>query len=127
MDRCDAATFNAALGPGTCVRTAGGITFERFLSELAQTGTVGAWSFTPRVIHVHEEIDLPVVNVGGEAHTFTEVEEFGGGIVPELNQLTGLITVAPECAALAGTDFSFLAISSGGVALNLGCWRSESL
>ena len=40
---------------------------------------------------------LLAVNNGGEAHTFTEVEEFGGGIVPMLNDLSGLTTVAPEC------------------------------
>jgi hypothetical protein len=41
-------------------------------------------------------------NRGGETHTFTEVDEFGGGFVDQLNRLTGLTEVAPECAALAG-------------------------
>ena len=36
-------------------------------------------------------------NRGGEEHTFTEVEEFGGGVVPFLNNLVGLTTIAPEC------------------------------
>ena len=45
---------------------------------------------------------LVATNRGGETHTFTEVDEFGGGFVPELNRLTGLTEVAPECAALAG-------------------------
>jgi hypothetical protein len=48
---------------------------------------------------------LVATNRGGETHTFTEVEEFGGGIVPQLNQLTGLTDVAPECTQLAGKDF----------------------
>ena len=48
---------------------------------------------------------LVATNRGGEAHTFTEVEEFGGGIVPQLNDVLGLTTVAPECSQLAGTDF----------------------
>ena len=39
---------------------------------------------------------------GGEEHTFTEVAEFGGGVVPPLN--SGVPT-RPECLALAPTDF----------------------
>ena len=42
---------------------------------------------------------LVATNRGGEVHTFTEVEEFGGGIVPDLNELTGLPTVAPRVHA----------------------------
>jgi hypothetical protein len=45
------------------------------------------------------------INRGGEVHTFTEVEEFGGGIVPLLNQLSHNTAVAPECQALAPSDF----------------------
>jgi len=33
------------------------------------------------------------------------VEEFGGGIVPDLNQRMGLTNVAPECNQLAPTAF----------------------
>jgi hypothetical protein len=32
-------------------------------------------------------------------------QEFGGGIVPELNELTGLTTIAPECNQLVPSDF----------------------
>jgi hypothetical protein len=45
------------------------------------------------------------VNRGGEVHTFTEVEEFGGGIVPPLNVLTNNPVIAPECASLGPDDF----------------------
>ena len=48
---------------------------------------------------------LMATNKGGETHTFTEVDEFGGGIVDQLNQLSGLTTVAPECSALTPRDF----------------------
>ena len=44
-------------------------------------------------------------NKGGEEHTFTEVENFGGGIVPLLNDLSHNSTVAPECTALEEDDF----------------------
>jgi hypothetical protein len=45
------------------------------------------------------------VNHGGEVHTFTEVEEFGGGIVPALNNLAHTPVEAPECKALESDDF----------------------
>ena len=45
------------------------------------------------------------INRGGEVHTFTEVEEFGGGIVPPLNDLSHNPVVAPECASLDPDDF----------------------
>jgi plastocyanin len=48
---------------------------------------------------------LLAVNHGGETHTFTEVEEYGGGIVPMLNELSGMTTVAPEYQALQPGDF----------------------
>lgn len=38
-------------------------------------------------------------NVGGEVHTFTEVEEFGGGIVPRLNELAGVSVLHPPVDA----------------------------
>jgi hypothetical protein len=49
---------------------------------------------------------LVATNRGGELHTFTEVDEFGGGIVADLNELTGRTDhVAPECTTLTGSDF----------------------
>ena len=48
---------------------------------------------------------LVATNHGGETHTFTEVDEFGGGIVPLLNELTGMTEVAPECSQLASKHF----------------------
>jgi hypothetical protein len=48
---------------------------------------------------------LVVVNQGGEVHTFTEVEDFGGGSVLALNELSGNPVPAPECLNLAPGDF----------------------
>jgi hypothetical protein len=42
-------------------------------------------------------------NRGGEEHTSTEVDEYGGGVVQVLNELIGLTEVGPECAALGTT------------------------
>ena len=104
MDACDPTSFNAAIGAGTCVRN-GGVTFAKFLQLLGKHQKVGAWHFAPSVLNVRVGQELLAVNRGGEEHTFTEVEEFGGGIVPELNQLSGQTTVAPECEELDADDF----------------------
>jgi plastocyanin len=104
MDACDAETFNAALGPGTCTRL-GGLNFTKFISLLGQHHSVGAWHFSPPKLNARVGQELLAVNQGGEEHTFTEVEEFGGGIIPALNSLSGNPVPAPECLALAPEDF----------------------
>jgi plastocyanin len=95
-DDCDPATFNAALGAGTCVG-AGSTTFSVFNATLNATGSVPAWRFDPVELTVDEGTSLSVNNLGGEDHTFTEVEAFGGGEVEPLNQASGNPTEAPEC------------------------------
>jgi len=104
FDACDPETFNAALGAGTCIRS-GGVRFDKFLDLLGLHHSIGGWHFAPPNVTMRVGQDLVAENHGGEVHTFTEVEEFGGGIVPLLNELTGLTTVAPECQRLAGGDF----------------------
>lgn len=103
-DACDPASFDAVLGEGTCTRS-GGVKFDQFIALLTRNGTIGSWNFAPGHVEARVGQVLLAINRGGEAHTFTEVEEFGGGIVPVLNQLTGNTTVAPECQALAPGDF----------------------
>jgi hypothetical protein len=47
-DACDPKTFNAALGPGTCVPGQHGTTkLEFFLGELQTDKIAGAWRFDP--------------------------------------------------------------------------------
>jgi hypothetical protein len=104
LDACDPDTFNAAIGPGTCLRS-GGMTFDRFIAQLTQLGFVGPWQFAPKNAQVHVGQTFVAMNRGGEVHTFTEVAAFGGGIVPELNEAAGITTVAPECGALEEDDF----------------------
>jgi plastocyanin len=104
FDACDSTSFNAALGPGTCARN-GGVSFENFIDLLRRNQSVGAWHFTPPQASLAVGGVLLAVNHGGETHTFTEVEEYGGGIVPMLNQLSGLTTIAPECSQLQPGDF----------------------
>ena len=104
QDACDPTTFNATLGPGTCVR-AGGVTFNQFIAELTRLGFIGPWHFAPTTADVRVGQTFEAINKGGETHTFTEVADFGGGIVPLLNQLAHVPNVAPECTALERDDF----------------------
>jgi plastocyanin len=104
MDACDPETFNAALGAGTCLR-AGGVTFEHFIAQLRRFGFIGAWHFAPPKVNARVGQRFLVTNHGGEVHTFTEVEEFGGGIVAMLNDLAHVPKVAPECTTLDPDDF----------------------
>jgi plastocyanin len=110
-DACDPESFNAALGPGTCTRS-GGVSFDNFLEQLRKHQSVGAWHFTPPQLTLAVGGTLIAMNHGGETHTFTEVEDFGGGIVPLLNQLAGTPNVAPECAQLQSGDFLAPGMSS---------------
>jgi hypothetical protein len=50
-DDCDPASFNAAIGAGTCVTNFDGdTTFEEFIEELSEDREVGAWRFNPDVV-----------------------------------------------------------------------------
>ena|SRR5882724_1999911 len=97
LDECDPATFNAALGPDFCKNVALGAATK--LSDLFKKAALGTpdpgWDFEPDAVHIKKGTTLVVVDQGGEPHTFTEVAQFGGGFIPELN--AGENTV-PECA-----------------------------
>jgi len=101
FDACDPKTF--AVVPGGCQRN-GGITLTQFNKILNQIHSVPAWHMTPPDLYIKEGDSFVAENYGGENHTFTEVEEFGGGIVPALNEASGNTEVAPECAAITGAD-----------------------
>src|SRR5712664_2472233 len=96
-DNCDPATFNAAIGPGTCVGN-GQITFEHFIAEVTAAHKAGAWHYDPAAGTLAPGTVLSLDNRGGETHTFTKVKEFGGGFLPPLNALSGNPVPAPECA-----------------------------
>jgi len=104
QDACDPDTFNAAIAPGTCVRN-GGVSFDKFVAQVTRNGMAGAWHFGPPTANVQVGQTFLASNHGGEVHTFTEVADFGGGIVPFLNDLAHTPTVAPECKALEPDDF----------------------
>lgn len=99
-DYCDPDSFNAAAGPGTCVRSTalGAIVFSGLIAELTLDQSAGGWRFAPNVVSVAEKATLHLTNNGGETHTFTQVKNFGGGFVGVLNELSGNPPLAPECA-----------------------------
>jgi len=109
-DACDPVTFNAAVGPGTCVAGDHGTTpFGLFIEELTQDRIAGAWRFNPLLdasagnfklvtLNLTAGQQTVIQNLGGETHTFTRVKEFGGGNVPPLNALSGNPVPAPECS-----------------------------
>jgi hypothetical protein len=97
FDACDPKTF--AVIPGGCQRN-GGITLTQFNNILNQTHSVPAWHMSPPDLYIREGDSFVAENYGGENHTFTEVEEFGGGVVPALNIASGNPVMAPECANL---------------------------
>jgi plastocyanin len=114
-DNCDPVTFNAVLGPNSCVGR-GDTTFGEFIallfSPLIKT-TVGhpAWRFEPSYLDIHFGQTVRVTNSGGEGHTFTEVAAYGGGFVPILNGSvsppapagTVPLALAPSCSVVPGT------------------------
>ena len=88
LDQCDPASFNAALGNGACTKQ-GNVTLTAFNNELNSTHHVASWQFVPNNFTIRVGQAITVTNNGGEKHTFTEVDNFGGGIVPALNSASG--------------------------------------
>lgn len=93
---------NADWGPlGGCVLEEGDVTRAEFdallFSPLSFPSIIGhpSWRNEPGHLLVNSGRTVRVTNEGGRNHTFTEVENFGGGRVPQLN---GTLLPAPECA-----------------------------
>jgi hypothetical protein len=96
VDECDPAdpgwtpTGGCALKPGQ-----GDVSFAEFgalVRSPNSLSTVGhpAWRIEPSYVSSHGgDRTVQVTNHGGRLHTFTEVQDFGGGRVPGLN--VGLI------------------------------------
>jgi plastocyanin len=109
QDQCDPATFNAAVGPGTCTGPTNGVPFDTFVGEVTRTQQAGAWHFAPGVVRMRDGDALQARNTGGEMHTFTEVAEFGGGFIDLLNELSGNSVPAPECNPATNPEIQFVA------------------
>ena len=96
-DDCEPASFNAAFGAGVCLGD-GETTVAEFIAELTATGQAEDWEFDPSMLTIRGGRPVILENKGGETHTFTMVEAFGGGFVKELNLLPDTAVVATECA-----------------------------
>ena len=97
-DDCDPATFNAfgnANGLGDICQGDGQTTFGDFIAELQATHVAEKWRFNPD--RMSEPRRIVAHNRGGETHTFTKVENFGGGVNTTLNALSNNPIQAPEC------------------------------
>ena len=70
--------------------------FALLVSPLAPGDVIGhpSWRNEPSYISVRAGRSIRVSNRGGRAHTFTKVNDFGGGFIPLLNEQ---MTSAPEC------------------------------
>ena len=98
VDECDPETFNTPdhAGADFCKNVALGaqVTFDKLFSD-AHDGTPNpAWDFEPDELTIHKGTTLSVTDQGGEPHTFTEVQQFGGGFLEGLN---GGEATVPEC------------------------------
>ena len=87
---------------GGCSLEGGKVTFAEFaallFSPLGDGTVIGhpAWRMEPSYLRLRTDGHLTAENEGGRTHTFTEVANFGGGFVPDLNG--PLLQMAPECA-----------------------------
>src|SRR4051794_41624629 len=86
LDRCDPASFNAMFGDGVCTVRTSGVPVEQFLRRVnPEDFGHDAWRFSPGRLTLKRGQVLQLDNRGGETHSFTEVVDFGGGIIPPLN------------------------------------------
>ena len=111
-DDCEPQSFNAAVGPHTCIGH-GHTTFQTFIDQLVANGDAPAWRFNPSVLSLPAGAQIKAFNIGGEDHTFSEVANYGGGCIDVLNGLLGL-TPVPECAGFPGGAFGATLAPPGG-------------
>jgi hypothetical protein len=101
QDRCEQASFDAAIGPGTCLPVASSpVSFDEFIAK-ANPVDFGhpKWRFSRTDTDIRPRGALRIVNPGGEFHTFTPVASFAtGGCVDLLNTLLGLGAADPRCS-----------------------------
>ena len=108
QDRCDPASFNAAIpsapgAPPTCSEHSGQlITFADFLAKLNPVDFGHPkWNNHPDELDLKKGDSISATVRGGEFHTFTEVDAYGPGCVPFINEALGLAgPPASDCAAI---------------------------
>ena len=98
LDECDPTTFNMALGADFCKNVSLGAftTLDKLFSSAMTGHPDPKWDFEPDTLEIAEGTVLNVADEGGEPHTFTEVDHFGGGFIAKLNG--PVAAPVPECA-----------------------------
>jgi hypothetical protein len=125
-DECDPVSF--AEVPGGCAAELGGdVTLDELFTEistrtarvLSRRDALG-WRFSSDTTLRHGEA-LGVTSHGGEVHSFTRVNSFGGGCVPEINHAMGL-EEHPQCTSdtdgVNGPDWLDTLVPAGSTALH---------
>jgi hypothetical protein len=119
-DDCDSTdlSWNAL---GGCSLSEGAVTlaeFNAYLFSPLHPSQIGhpSWAVEPSYLTIKADKSVAVSNEGGRPHSFTEVANFGGGVVPPLNLSrpgSGAppLTPAPECVA------GFVPIAGGGTSV----------
>lgn len=113
-DRCDPASFDAAIGEGTCIpHEDADVTFAEFLTQLnpVDFGHDG-WRMNPDDTEITVGDSLRAVVRGGEFHTFTEVTAFGPGCISLINGRLGL--TGPPPRPCDDTLFATTGVAPGG-------------
>jgi plastocyanin len=100
LDDCDPRD-PAWVPTGGCTLKEGDVTLEEFNAELRSPladAVIGhqAWQNDPTYLKIEVGETVRVKNAGGRLHTFTEVENFGAGRIPNPALNFGL-DPAPEC------------------------------
>lgn len=106
-DDCDPATFGALCRAGF----GGNTTLDAFRAQFAAAFRVAGWEYGGGQIRVGLGQSFRVDNRGGEVHSFTIVQNFGGGRVAPLNNPNE--AVAPECTAAASASNVDIASGAG--------------
>ena len=127
VDTCDPATFNAAIGPGTCAATAHRhdtpfLEFIGLLFSPLAANVIGhpAWQISPGYFSVRAGQSVRLTNAGGESHTFTEVTAFGGGFINFLNGVGGPAGTVPLVPAPACLGPGAVVVAPGSTVLITG-------
>ena len=104
LDDCEPISFAEVFGPGICTGD-GKTTAQEFLAELEATQDAHKWRNQPSNMLLNVGRSTLIENRGHEAHTFTQVADFGGGFITDLNVLSGNPEPAPECLNIPGLVF----------------------
>lgn len=83
-DACDKATWDVEF-PGLCTKSAGSVSLDEFRAKIPEGGS-GAWWIRQRHLTLDAGDSIAATDAGGIVHSFTEVDQFGLGCVPDWNK-----------------------------------------